>query len=142
MGNGQHYLKNGGFSNYFYVSRGEVSFDGFTAKIITWYNTKDNHESLPRYSNTSRMYVKLDKNGNIIQLRIFEDRKATIDFDWGHAHGKHPKGAVHVHYLNKEGNLHGNADSVRFMNNQEIRLYGKFIKYLNPQAKLKPNGKG
>lgn len=138
MGNGQHYIKNGGFSSYFYVSRGVISFNGFSAKIITWYNTKDNHESLPRFSKTSKMYVRLDKNGNIIQLRIYEGRKATIDFDWGHQHGNHPKGTVHVHILNEKGNLHGNAGSVRYMNNQEMRLYGQFIKYLNPNAKLRP----
>lgn len=113
MGNGQHYIKNGGFSSYFYVSRGVISFNGFSAKIITWYNTKDNHESLPRFSKTSKMYVRLDKNGNIIQLRIYEGRKATIDFDWGHQHGNHPKGTVHVHILNEKGNLHGNAGSDR-----------------------------
>ena len=138
MGNGQHYLKSGGFSSYFYVSRGKITFDGLTANIITWYNTKDNHESLPRFSKTSKMYVKLDRNGNIVQLRIFEGRKAAIDFDWGHKHGSHPKGTVHVHLLNTGGNLHGNPNDVRYMNNQEIRLYGRFIKHLNPNAKLRP----
>lgn len=84
------------------------------------------------------MYVKLDRDGNIVQLRIFKDRKAFIDFDWGHKHGNHPKGVVHVHILNKDGNLHGNRDTVRYMNNSEIRMYGKFIKHLNPYVKLRP----
>ena len=86
MGNGQYYLKSGGFKSYFYVSKGIVSKGGLTAKIIAWYNTKDYHESLPRYSNTSKIYAKLDKHGNIVQLRVFKDRKAYIDFDWGHTH--------------------------------------------------------
>lgn len=137
MGNGQHYLKNGGFSSYFYVSRGKVSFDRLTANIITWYNTKDNHESLPRFSKTSKLYVKLDKHGNIVQLRVFKDRHAAIDFDWGHKHGNHPKGVVHVHIINKNGNLHA-GEPPRYMSNAEMRKYGKFIKFLNPDAKLRP----
>ena len=141
MGNGQHLIKNGGFSSYYYVSRGEISFDGLTAKVITWYNTKDNHEGLPRFSNTSKLYVKLDRYGNIVQLRVFKNRKATIDFDWGHKHGNHPKGTVHVHILNQNGKLHDDPNAVKFMSNADIRMYGKFIKHLNPDAKLRPSGK-
>ena len=70
MGNGQHYLKNGGFSSYFYVSRGVISFDGFTAKIITWYNTKDNHESLPRFSKNLQ---DVCKTGQTWQCRTVEN---------------------------------------------------------------------
>ena len=138
MGNGQHYLKNGGFRSYYYVSRGIVTFDGLSAKIITKYNSKTFHEGLPRFSNTSKMYVKLDRHGNIVQLRVFKNRKAVMDFDWSHKHGNHPSGVVHVHILNPDGNLHGNTDAVRYMSNSEIRRYGKFIKHLNPNVKLRP----
>lgn len=49
------------------------------------------------------MYVKQDKHGNVVQLRIFKDRKAAIDFDWGHPHGKHPRQGLQQEYRSQSG---------------------------------------
>lgn len=139
MGNGQEYLETGGFTNFFYKEVGTVTDGNLTAKIIAWFNTKDFHESLPRFSKESRLYMKRDRNGNIIELRVYENRRATYDFDWGHAHKNLKKGVVHVHHwlYDSNGKLLGRQAPLRYMNNSEIKEFGKLIKAANPNAKLR-----
>lgn len=140
MGSFKVYNSKGGFTQYLYRQVGEsVSADGVTAKITTRIDDDAFHSSLPLYSNTSTAYAKCSDKGNheIEQLRIYSDRKAAIDFDWGHQHGACAKGVVHVHIVPSNGSLRGNPQKVRYMNNEEIAKYGALIKKLNPNVKLR-----
>lgn len=57
-----------------------------------------NNGALPRFSNTKNtMYFHQNSKGRIDQLRIFNGRNSFIDIDWGHGHGKIPRGIPHVH---------------------------------------------
>lgn len=141
MGGFRKYNPEGGFSEYLYHQVGEtVSANGITAKIVTRIDDDSFHSSLPAYSNTSIAYAKCSDKGSheVEQLRIYENRKASIDFDWGHRHGDCVAGVVHVHIAPKNGNIHGDVSGVRYMNNDEISKYGPIIKALNPNAKFRP----
>mgnify|MGYP007069883870 CR=1 FL=1 len=134
MGNGQHYLKSGGFRSYFYVHKETITAGGLTAKVIAWYNTKDFHDSLPMFSNTSKLYMRYARGGKqIIQLRVFEGRKPVLDFDWGHPHRPFKEGIVHVHIW-KNGRR---MSAERLMNNAEMKRYGALIKKACSKAKFR-----
>lgn len=141
MGGFKKYNPAGGFSEYLYHADGEpITAGGITAKVVTRIDDDAFHSSLPLYSNTGTAYMKRsDEEGHEIeQLRIYQDRKAVLDFDWGHSHGDHMKGTVHVHVLTSDGNLHSDASAVRYMSNEEIAKYGSLIKAANPNVKLRP----
>ena len=140
MGGFRKYNPEGGFSEYLYRQDGQpVIANGITAKIVTRIDDDSFHSSLPSLSSTSVAYAKRsDLNGEIEQLRIYENRKAVIDFDWGHKHGLFNKGIVHVHVVNSNGNFHEDANSVRFMTDAEIVKYGELINKLNPKARFRP----
>ena len=141
MGGYRKYNPDGGFGEYLYRQVGEpVTANGITAKIVTRIDDDAYHSSLPAFSNTSTAYAKRSDKGNheVEQLRIYKDRRTAIDFDWGHKHGDCIQGVVHVHIASEDGNFHSKADDVRYMNNDEIAIYGPLIKALNPNAKFRP----
>lgn len=145
MGSFKRYVATGGFSQYLYYQVGDTitAENGIQGKVVDKIDSSDNikfHDSLPIYSNTSNVYFKRSDEGNnpIEQARIYTDRKATLDFDWGHTHGEHPKDVVHVHewHFDKNGHWIRNANP-RFMNNEEIANYGDLIKKANPNVRLR-----
>lgn len=146
MGNFKHFIATGGFDEYHYYQVGNTitSENGVQGKIINDYSdygVETFHSSLPKYSNTSEVYLKKSDKGThpIEQARVYIGRKVTLDFDWGHKHGSHAEGVVHVHvwHQDSQGNwVRGN--SPRYMNNSEIARYGDLIKKANPNAKLRP----
>lgn len=141
MGGFKKYDPNGGFSEYLYRQIGDtITVGGLTVKIVTRIDDDAFHSSLPMYSGKSDAYAKCSDKGDheVEQLRIYKDRKACMDFDWGHAHGECKSGVVHVHIAPVNGNIHKYKDSVRYMNNDEIAMYGPLIKLLNPNAKFRP----
>lgn len=76
-----------------------------------------------------------------MQMRIYVDRKAAFDFDWGHPHGKFKQGEVHVHvwYEDKNGKWVGRGKGkhdARPMTKDEIAMYGGLIKKVYPNAKF------
>lgn len=141
MGGHRQYQSSGGFSQYFYHQVGDIiSANGLSAKVVARIDPKDDNQGLPIYSNTGELYFgKGNKSGEIIQLRLYKNRKAFIDFDWGHPHYGAPKGIVHVHYY-KIG-INGNPEKIigkyRLMNNAEMKKYGSLIKKANPNAKFR-----
>lgn len=155
MGGQKHYNASGGFSQYLYThNEGDTIRDGnLEAKVVYKKNTKDYHESLPLYSNTSSMYFGLKKNpntgdSNIDQLRLYKDRKAFMDFDWGHEHnvfdqnGKviktYPLGTVHVQFFNiVDGKPRRDLSRVRMMSNAEIKKYGDLLRKADPTVKFR-----
>lgn len=140
MGNQREYNEWGGFSEYLYKTVGEPiqGPNGLVGKVVMLYDDEGYHSSLPLYSNTSSIYLKLDddKMDHFEQMRIYVDRMPSLDFDWNHKHGKYPKGTVHVHEweFDEKGKPHRKAP--RLMTPAEAALYGPFIKQLDPTAQL------
>ncbi len=145
MGGQNYYKAEGGFSQYLYQHVGEtIEMNGLRVKAIEHIGTKDHHEGLPIYSNTSDVYLKIKRDsltGEIEQARIFKNRHVYIDLDWGHDHmkgSKYTKGKVHVHFYEfKNGTYVKSKTKYRFMNNEEIKLYGPIIRKVAPQAKFR-----
>lgn len=131
MGGQRHYNEDGGFSEYLYYSVGDViQADGLSGKVIAKSGDKVGHSSLPNYSNTSTHYFRMGKDGHIDQMRVYENRKMKLDFDWGHPHGKKfPKGLVHVQ-IRESG-------TVRLMTDEEIAKYGNFLRKADPNVRFR-----
>ena len=145
MGGQNYYKAEGGFSQYLYQHVGEViEMNGLRVKTIEYVGTKNHHEGLPIYSNTSDVYLKIKKGSTeceIEQARIYKNRHAVMDLDWGHQHikgSKYTEGKVHVHfYEEKNGKYFKNEKKSRFMNNEEIKLYGPIIRKVAPHVKFR-----
>ena len=141
MGGQNYYKAEGGFSQYLYHQVGEIiSANGISAKVVEKIDKSDPTQGLPIYSNTAELYLgKGRKSGEIIQLRIYKDRKAYIDIDWTHPHEGIPKGVAHVHFyeMDAEGKPTKNHSIYRRMNNEEMKKYGPLIKKVAPNAKFR-----
>jgi len=145
MGDVKHFIESGGFDEYLYHQVGDTitSSNGVQGKVINGNGDPSDeyfHDSLPIYSNTSEVYFKRNDLGqhDIEQARVYHDRKAALDFDWGHAHGSHEKGVVHVqewHY-NKKGEW-VRKKGERGLSNEEIDRYGELLKLANPNVRLR-----
>ena len=58
MGGQNYFNAEGGFSRYLYHQVGEpILINGIHAKVIEVIGTKNHHESLPFFSNTSDIYL-------------------------------------------------------------------------------------
>lgn len=87
MGLQREYIESGGFSTYLYYQDGEtiISSNGVEGKIVAKIEGTA-YDGLPIFSNTSEVYLKRNKDGEIVQARIYKDRKPVCDFDWDHHH--------------------------------------------------------
>ncbi|MBQ8959415.1 MAG: hypothetical protein IJ057_13105 [Bacteroidales bacterium] len=139
MGNQRHYNPEGGFSDYLYHSVGDIiEADGLTGKVIEKNGPGPNN--LPNYSNTSTYYFKIGKDGHVDQMRVYENRKMKVDFDWGHDHTDKttgrvfPKGVVHV----QTRGIDGHTATTRMMNNAEIKKYKNFLRAADPNVRFRP----
>lgn len=140
MGGQNYYKAEGGFTQYLYHQVGDIiSANGVSAKVIEKINPRDDSQGLPRYSNTSYMYLaKGGKSGEIIQARIYINRKAYVDIDWGHPHHGVPSGIAHIHFY--QLNEHGEPIKTgkwRLLNNKEMKKYGPLLKKANPKVKFR-----
>jgi len=140
MGGQNSYLPSGGFLEYLYHQVGEtITANGISGKVIEKINGNPGHDGLPIYSNSSKVYFKVDEKGKIEQARIYDGRKAVLDIDWGHNHHGFPKGTAHVHVFVKDnkGNWHRDGKKSRHLNNAEMKKYGPLLKKANPEIKLR-----
>lgn len=143
MGNGRLYQESGGFTEYLYRQVGctITASNGVQGKIVTEYRDNEKyHSSLPQYSNTSEAYFKNDDiTHEVEQARIYKNRRASLDLDWGHQHKEFPKGVVHVHEWrqDKKGNW-TRTEKVRYMNNNEISRYGELLRKANENVRFRP----
>lgn len=140
MGGQREYLQSGGFSEYLYRQEGEtLTANGISGKVISKQGSDNAHDGLPKYSNTSKVYFKLDDVTRVIeQARVYENRCVAYDFDWGHIHKEYEAGIVHVHEWYK--NINGKwvrSNSPRLMNNDEIAKYGDLLKKANPNVRFR-----
>lgn len=121
-------------------SGGEIlSSNGISGKVIQRHGDGRSHNGLPKYSNTSAVYFKLDDETRIIErARIYNDRHVAYDFDWGHDHKDYVAGVVHVHvwYLNKNGEW-VRGSNPRLLNSDEINKYGDLLKMANSEVKFR-----
>jgi len=146
MGDFKAYNPTGGFDQYLYYQIGDTitADNGVQGKVVDEYTINKNdkfHSSLPIFSNNSEVYFKKSDKGEhyVEQARVYSNRRAVLDFDWGHTHGGLQKGIVHVHvwHLDEKGHWVRGANP-RCMNNDEIARYGDLIKKANPNARLRP----
>ena len=146
MGDQRRYQESGGFSEYLYVQIGEtiVASNGVEGKVVTKIDGTA-YDGLPTYSNTSEIYLKKNAQGEIIQARVYKDRKPVMDLDWDHPHEnkngeKFPKGVVHVQLWKDgpKGKPIRDSGRARYMNNEEVSRYGELIQKANSDAKLRP----
>lgn len=140
MGNGQYYGVDG---VEYYEGDGTVITDskGLSGKVVREIDDLDYHSSLPTWSKTSKIYFKRDDEGNhdIEQMRVFENRRVALDFDWNHTHGNFQIGIVHVHewYQNENGKW-TRSDNPRYMNDHELDKYAEILLLASPGVKFRP----
>ena len=69
MGNQREYLSSGGFLQYLYVdheSFSPLTINGIRGKVVHYIpDGNTDHTGLPTYADTSDMYFRVDKNGNV-----------------------------------------------------------------------------
>lgn len=151
MGNQRQYNPTGGFFQYLFERHPDweaVYINGVHAKVVRSITDKEcRHSSLPLYSDTSDMYFKVGRSGQIIQARFYIDRSSVLDFDWSHRHCNTKgdgqvfnEGVVHIqpYAINKNGKLKRSSMQARLMTDEEIEKYGPIIHYFNPDVKFKP----
>lgn len=138
MGNERTLLEGGGFSEPLYHQIGEtITVGDISGKVIEKI-VKD-FTGLPLYANKSTIYLKKDEFGRIVQMRLYVDRKAALDFDWDHGHGKFVEGVVHVHeWGNNNNGKWRRCTPKRYMNDDEIGKYAEFLRRVDPMAKFRP----
>lgn len=146
MGNQRMYNPEGGFSDYLYTQRGDIirASNGVEGKVVEKINGSS-YDGLPTFSKTGEVYFKVNDNGEIIQARIYKDRKPVCDFDFDHEHTnsngeKFHSGTVHVQEWKQKpnGNWYRDYKHARYLSNDEISRYGELIKLANPNVKLRP----
>lgn len=146
MGQQREYIESGGFSSYLYTQKEDtiVASNGVEGKVVEKIEGSA-YDGLPIFSNTSEVYFKRNPQGEIIQARIYKDRKPVCDFDWDHAHTnksgeKFEAGVVHVQSFEQknDGTWKRISNKARYMSNEEMERYGELIKKANPNAKLRP----
>ncbi len=146
MGQQREYIESGGFSSYLYIQQGDtiVAANGVEGKVVDKIEGSS-YDGLPIFSNTSEVYFKRNQKGEIIQARIYKDRKPVCDFDWDHSHTnkngeKFEAGVVHVQSFKQksDGSWMRVSNKARYMSNEEMERYGELIKKANPKAKLRP----
>lgn len=149
MGNQREYIESGGFSAYLYEDHPDWTpkvINGIKAKVVKLITDKSGcHSGLPTYANSSNMYLRVNRDGQVIQAKLFVDRKQCVDFDWGHQHknvdgdGKvFPKGIVHVQRYNPRDITVRHSNNARLMTESEIKKYGAILKAFNPHVKFRP----
>lgn len=147
MGLQREYIESGGFSTYLYYQDGKTiaTSNGVERKVVSKIEGTA-YDGLPIFSNTSEVYLKRNKNGEIVQTRIYKDRKPICDFDWDNPHKNKKsgesfeKGVVHVQEFKQkpDGAWYRDSRHARYMSPDEMKRYGELIKKANPNAKLRP----
>lgn len=147
MGCERKYLKIGGFSEFLYETVGQArTINGVRVKVIKLKTDKSGtHSSLPQFSCTSDMYLRLGPDGLPCQAKVYIGRRMFLDFDWAHCHKnsdgrRFERGTVHVqkYFVNSDGRIERLSDDARYMDDAEIGKYGEILQSFNPNVKLRP----
>lgn len=153
MGNPKKFMPGGKFSQYLYMPNEDypvIVTGSIKAKVVK--NVADpsgRHTSLPLGAGTFDMYFRLGADGHIAQARVYVNRLACIDFDWGHNHYNNPdkggngqwfrKGVVHVQNIsfNADGSVSRLSANARYMSDEEIAKYGNIILKFAPDVSFR-----
>ena len=137
----------GGFSQYLYIQKGDVikASNGVEGKVVEKIEVSS-YDGLPTFSNTREVYFKVNGKGEVVQARIYKDRKPVGDFDFDHEHTnprsgeKFQPGVVHVQEWKQKpnGGWYRDSKHARHMSPDEMKRYGELIKKANPDVKLRP----
>ena len=151
MGNQREYLPSGGFSQYLYAPHKDfspITINGIRGVVVHYLPDKStDHTGLPTYANTSDVYFRVGIKGNVIQAKVYKDRKHVLDIDWGHTHrntngnGKvFQKGVAHVqiNIIDRAGHAYRDSDNARLMTDEEIEKYGPLIHAFAPNVIFRP----
>ncbi len=148
MGNQREFIPTGGFSASLYEDNPgwePRTVNGVQAKVIKLITDKTGkHSGLPSYADTSDMYLRVGHDGDVIQAKLYKDRKHCLDFDWGHVHKNKgeknvfPKGVVHVQTYSVSNIGVRYSNNARLMTEAEIKKYGAILKAFNPKVKFRP----
>jgi hypothetical protein len=117
---------------------------GVKGEVVKRSNDSDIHTNLPKFSNTSDIYFRQNRNG-VCQARVYMSHRTCLDFDWSHPHNnigdaRHFKiGVVHVqeYQWHSDGTFIRLSNDARYMNNYEIKKYGALIKAFCPNVKFR-----
>ena len=120
---------------------------GRTAWQTTWNGRQGICQNEERIGKQERLpvYISGQPSGNVIQAKVYVDRKHSIDFDWGHEHRNKgagsdnrvfPKGVVHVQSYSQTNSR--NSNQARYMTDSEISKYGAILKHFDPNVKFRP----
>ena len=147
MGTQRDYIETGGFYVNLYEDHPDWQtrvINGVRAKVIKLVtDKKGTHSGLPSYADTSDLYLRVGADGNVIQAKLYKDRKHCLDFDWGHVHKNagektvFPKGVVHVQSYSVTNIGIRYSNNARLMTESEIQKYGAILKAFNPNVKFK-----
>ena len=145
MGSEKNVNKHGKVVNILYETVGETKIiNGLKAKVIKLKtDKKGTHSSLPLFSVTSDVYLRLGFDGMPCQAKVYKNERAVLDFDWSHEHRNpdgtvSPKGVVHVQtYTNVSGSVERHSNQARFMTESEIAKYGPMLLAFNPNVKFR-----
>ena len=97
---------------------------------VLQFNDRPN-SALPEYAKTSDAYLSINKDGEMMHLRIYKEHSPALEIDIGHwKHYNMPKGYVHVHDYGMDAN--GNPRRItpgRDLSADEVVKYGKIRNY-------------
>lgn len=147
MGTQRTYREEGGFSTFLYHQVGKtiIAPNGVEGKVMEKIDGTP-YDGLPLFSDTSEVYLKANAKGDIVQARIYKNRRPVCDFDWEHEHTnkrsgeKFLAGTVHVQNFKQmpNGTWVRDCQHARYMSPSEMERYGPLLKMINPGVKLRP----
>ena len=99
----------------------------FGVKVLQ-FNDRAN-SALPEYAKTSEAYLSINRDGEMMHLRIYRDHAPILEIDVGHwKHYNKQKGYVHIHDYGRDAN--GNPcrkTPGRDLSPAEMAKYGTLI---------------
>ena len=107
----------------------------FGVKVLQ-FNDRAN-SALPEYAKTSEAYLSINRDGEMMHLRIYRDHAPVLEIDVGHwKHYNKQKGYVHIHDYGRDAN--GNPcrkTPGRDLSSAEMSKYGKLIEKMKGSLK-------
>ena len=103
---------------------------------VLQFNDRAN-SALPEYAKTSEAYLSINRDGEMMHLRIYRDHAPILEIDVGHwKHYNKQKGYVHIHDYGRDAN--GNPcrkTPGRDLSPAEMSKYGKLIEKMKGSLK-------
>ena len=103
---------------------------------VLQYNDRPN-SALPEYAKTSEAYLSINREGEILHLRIYKDHFPVMEIDIGHwQHYGKSRGYVHVHdYAKGSDGYQQRLSPGRDITPAEEAKYGKILMHMKGTLK-------